>query len=153
MLTLTCFQYADGVLGPLVVHGPASAPYDVSYPWPHIMTDWVHRRAEDEFENEKSSQVRGSKADNILLDGVGRGPKAAAAYKGEDIRELYPITTILPRQRVRLRLINGAAGTSFIFSVDGHSIEVIANDLVPVKPTVVNSLLVAIGLFPPFCIS
>ncbi|CCC12082.1 unnamed protein product [Sordaria macrospora k-hell] len=138
-------QYADGVLGPLVIHGPASAPYDVSYAWPHFMTDWVHRRAEEEFENEKSSKVRGSKADNILLDGVGRDPKATSAYDGEDIRWLYPITEILPGQKVRLRVINGAAGTSFIFSVDGHKIEVIANDLVPVKPTAVDSLLVAIG--------
>ncbi|KAK1779634.1 multicopper oxidase-domain-containing protein [Copromyces sp. CBS 386.78] len=138
-------QYADGVLGPLIVHGPASAPYDVAYAWPHFMTDWVHRRAEEEFENEKSSKVRGSKADNILLDGMGRSPKAASAYDGEDIRSSYPITEILPGQKVRLRLINGAAGTSFIFSVDGHKIEVIANDLVPVKPIVVDSLLVAIG--------
>ncbi|KAK3388473.1 multicopper oxidase-domain-containing protein [Sordaria brevicollis] len=138
-------QYADGVLGPLVVHGPASAPYDVSFAWPHFMTDWVHRSAVDEFDNEKSSKVRGSKADNILLDGMGRGPKAASQYGGEDIRTLYPVTTILPGQRVRLRLINGAAGTSFIFSIDGHAIEIIANDLVPVRPTFVDSLLVAIG--------
>ena len=117
------------------------------------MTDWVHRRAEEEFENEKSSKVRGSKADNILLDGVGRGPKATSAYDGEDIRWLYPITEILPGQKVRLRVINGAAGTSFIFSVDGHKIEVIANDLVPVKPTAVDSLLVAIGLLPLFSFS
>ncbi|KAK3347407.1 multicopper oxidase-domain-containing protein [Neurospora tetraspora] len=138
-------QYADGVLGPLVVHGPASAPYDVSYPLPHFMTDWVHKWAMEEFENEKDPKVRGAKADNILLDGVGRNKTAVSAYDGQDIRSLYPITEILPGQRVRLRLINGATGTSFIFSVDGHSMEVIANDLVPVKPKVVDSLLVAIG--------
>lgn len=112
------------------------------------MTDWVHKRAEKEFENEKSSVVRGSKADNILLDGYGRNRTTASSYNGEDIRSFYPITEILPGQKVRLRLINGAAGTSFIFSVDGHKIEIMANDLVPVKPIVVDSLLVAIGLLP-----
>lgn len=114
------------------------------------MTDWVHKWAMEEFENEKDPKVRGAKADNILLDGVGRNKTAVSAYDGQDIRSLYPITEILPGQRVRLRLINGATGTSFIFSVDGHSMEVIANDLVPVKPKVVDSLLVAIGLLSPF---
>ncbi|EGO55032.1 hypothetical protein NEUTE1DRAFT_47815 [Neurospora tetrasperma FGSC 2508] len=138
-------QYADGVLGPIVVHGPASAPYDVSLPSPHFMSDWVYRKAEEEFDNEKDPVVRGSKADNILVNGIGRSKEAVAAYNGEDIRSLYPITEILPGQRVRLRLINGAAGTSFIFSIDGHALEIIANDLVPVEPKIVDSLLVAIG--------
>lgn len=143
------YQYADGVLGPIVVHGPASAPYDVSLPSPHFMSDWVYRKAEEEFDNEKDPVVRGSKADNILVNGIGRSKEAVAAYNGEDIRSLYPITEILPGQRVRLRLINGAAGTSFIFSIDGHALEIIANDLVPVEPKIVDSLLVAIGLLAP----
>ena len=134
-----------------MVHGPASAPYNVSYPWPLFMTDWVHKEAEEEFQNEKDPVVRGAKADNILLNGIGRNLTAVSSYyNGQDIRTLYPITEILPGQKVRLRLVNGAAGTSFIFSVDGHRIQIIANDLVPVKPKIVDSILVAIGMSPFF---
>jgi FtsP/CotA-like multicopper oxidase with cupredoxin domain len=37
-------QYADGLQGPITIHGPQSAPYDATKP-PLLMTDWSHESA------------------------------------------------------------------------------------------------------------
>lgn len=44
----------------------------------------------------------------------------------------------------RLRLINGAIDTHFKFSIDNHTMTVIANDLVPIVPY--NSTVLDVGI-------
>ena len=36
-------QYADGLAGPMTIHGLASAEYDEVFPEPLLMTDWNHQ--------------------------------------------------------------------------------------------------------------
>ena len=47
--------------------------------------------------------------------------------------------------RYLLTLINTAFDSTFIFSIDNHSLEVIASDFVPIKNYTTNSVLVGIG--------
>lgn len=53
--------------------------------------------------------------------------------------------TFTKGKRHVLRLINGSAGTSYIFSIDGHNMTVIESDLVPIEPYVTTSLSIGIG--------
>lgn len=44
-----------------------------------------------------------------------------------------------------IRLINGAIDTHFKFSIDGHSLTVIANDFVPLVPFTTDVLDITMG--------
>lgn len=44
-----------------------------------------------------------------------------------------------------LRLVNASAEAMFVFSIDGHTMQVISNDLVPIVPYTTDSLFVGIG--------
>lgn len=53
--------------------------------------------------------------------------------------------TFVAGKRYLLRLINASAESMFIFSIDGHEMEVIQTDLVPIKPYNTSSLFLGIG--------
>lgn len=54
-------------------------------------------------------------------------------------------TVFEPGQKYRIRLVNVAADGHFQFSIDGHSLTVVATDLVPIVPYQADSVLVSIG--------
>jgi len=58
-------------------------------------------------------------------------------------------TTFESGKSYRLRLINGANDSHFKFSIDNHTMTVIANDLVPIVPYETNVLNIGIGEFLP----
>ena len=62
-------QYGDGMLGPLTIHGPATANYDRPVD-PILMTDWNHRSAFMDFQKELGG-TGPPKMDSILLNGIG----------------------------------------------------------------------------------
>lgn len=53
-------------------------------------------------------------------------------------------TTFEVGQSHRLRLVSGAIDTHFKFSIDNHTMQVIANDLVPIVPY--NTTVLNIGM-------
>jgi len=59
-------QYANGLLGPLTIYGPSSAPYDTAKD-PILMTDWRHQSA---FYVWDHSLSRASQS--ILINGTGK---------------------------------------------------------------------------------
>ncbi|KAH8904716.1 hypothetical protein BR93DRAFT_882911, partial [Coniochaeta sp. PMI_546] len=131
-------QYPDGLAGPLLIYGPSSDSWDLT-PDPILIADWVHGSAFNEFNNEKSASTGPAKADSIVVSGIGNDPLNTTRTKQ------YSITPFEPKKRHRLRLINGSAGTSYVFSIDGHNLTVIAADFVSVKPFTVKSLVIGIG--------
>jgi FtsP/CotA-like multicopper oxidase with cupredoxin domain len=54
-------------------------------------------------------------------------------------------TTFVSGKKYRIRLVNTAVEGHFQFSIDGHSFQVIANDLVPIVPFETDRILVSIG--------
>lgn len=54
-------------------------------------------------------------------------------------------TVFEPGKKYLFRIINVATDGHFQFSIDGHNLTVIANDLVPIKPYVTDSVLVSIA--------
>ena len=62
-------QYGDGLLGPLTIHGSATASYEEPVD-PILMTDWNHRSAFMDFQLELEGTP--PKMDSILLNGNGK---------------------------------------------------------------------------------
>ena len=62
-------QYGDGMLGPLTIHGPATANFDRPID-PILMSDWNHRSAFMDFQKELDG-TGPPKMDSILLNGIG----------------------------------------------------------------------------------
>ncbi|KAF9763604.1 hypothetical protein IL306_003049, partial [Fusarium sp. DS 682] len=137
--------YADGLQGPLTIHGPQSAPYDATKR-PLIMTDWSHESAFKVL-------FTGSGLSNqtILLNGTGN----VSHYGYEPTLpvpqnyELYFNKTPTDRpsrpKRYLLRLINTSFDSTFIFSIDNHWLQIVTSDFVPIEPYFNTSVLIGIG--------
>ncbi|OCT53411.1 Laccase-2 [Cladophialophora carrionii] len=131
-------QYTDGVVGTMIINGPATSNYDLdlgAFP----ITDYYHRPA---FELGPLIQTggfpRGPPAgDNILINGTN------VNLNGTQGR--YSRTTITKGKKYRLRLINTSTNDNFKVSLDGHNFTVITADFVPVKPFTTQWLFLGIG--------
>ncbi|KAF2201219.1 hypothetical protein GQ43DRAFT_471972 [Delitschia confertaspora ATCC 74209] len=136
-------QYPDGLAGPLTIHGPASGAYDHAID-PILMTDWNHRSAFQDWSYSILSN-RLPRMTSILLNGKGK------FYPSSDDSCINPkpvkVYTRYFQKGVRylLRLINTSVDTSFVFSIDGHSLTVIQSDFVPIKNYTNSSILIGIG--------
>ena len=74
------------MLGPLTIHGPATAPFDHPVD-PILMTDWNHRSAFMDFQGELEGNI--PKMDSILLNGNGN------VVKSSRLGSISPLTTEL----------------------------------------------------------
>ncbi len=135
-------QYAEGLLGPLILNGPATADYDEDL-GAVFLQDWGHQTAFSLWDNAKKGLP--PTLDNGLVNGtntfdctgstdpncVGGGQKLEVAFESG--------------KKYRMRLVNVATDGHFQFSIDGHNLTVIATDLVPIVPYTADSVLVSIG--------
>ncbi|KAI1809950.1 multicopper oxidase [Poronia punctata] len=128
-------QYPDGVAAPLVIYGPSSADWSIDL-GPVLIADWVHDTAYRAYEVEMTANVPPS--DSIVINGRGR-------QNGTQDRGSYYEALATPNKTHIMRLINGGIGTSFVFSIDGHNLTVVGNDLVAIEPFTVQSLFIGIG--------
>jgi len=126
-------QYAEGLVGGIVIKGPATANYDEDL-GTLLMQDWAHKGA---FELWSAKARKGGivNMDGGLINGTntfgGKGKK---------------FETIFQRgKKYLLRLVNSSTDSVFQFNIDGHSLEVIANDFVPIVPYNTSSVQVNIG--------
>lgn len=137
-------QYADGLQGPLTIHGPSSAPFDASKR-PLLMTDWSHTSAYQLLFNRNSGNM------TILLNGRGNVSHYGITPTLEvpPNYELYfnKTPTDKPRRPIRylLRLINTSFDSTFVFSIDNHWLQIVTADFVPIEPYFNTSVLIGIG--------
>ncbi|KAL1966153.1 hypothetical protein VTN77DRAFT_4705 [Rasamsonia byssochlamydoides] len=126
-------QYPNGVAGPLLIHGPTSANYDLAWN-PIFVEDWVHQSAFTAFVHELNPPPLPT-SDSILLGGQGQYHGSGSIF-----------TKVVPKgKRILLRLINTSTDMLFIFSIDNHPLQVISTDFVPIEPYWTDSLSIAIG--------
>ncbi|ORY60974.1 Cupredoxin [Pseudomassariella vexata] len=131
-------QYPDGAAAPLVIHGPTSDDWDIDL-GPILVTDWVHDTSYVAYQAEMFGA--GPASDSILVNGTGHYTnKTTGVTTGS-----YHQTCFTPGKKHLLKLINGGVDMDFIFSIDNHTIKVVANDLVPIEPFVVDQLFIGIG--------
>ncbi|KAF2744007.1 multicopper oxidase [Sporormia fimetaria CBS 119925] len=130
-------QYGEGLLGGIVIRGPATADYDIDLGWYPFM-DWFYRPIFDV--NREALHVTGPeevpKADNLLINGT---------MKTKEGGHKYAETTLKPGKRHLLRLINTGVNNHVHVSLDDHTLEVIAADFVPIVPYKTKSLSIAVG--------
>ncbi|KAG0642458.1 Cupredoxin [Tuber brumale] len=125
-------QYAEGLLGPIILNGPASANYDVDL-GAVMVTDWYHNTA---FSTWRYAETVGlPQAQNGLIHGKNVFGSGGSRWT----------TTFTPGKKYRLRFINTGVESAFRLSIDDHKFTVIAADFVPIIPYTTDSILIGDG--------
>jgi hypothetical protein len=127
-------QYGDGVAGPIVIRGPATANYDVDS-GPLAITDWYYGTVNTLAARVVHVNGAPPTADTALING-----KMVSGRGGE-----YERTTIQQNKKHRVRLINMSVDNHFMVSLDDHQMEVIASDFVPIVPYNTTHIFLGIG--------
>ncbi|KAH6615545.1 lcc2, laccase [Chaetomium sp. MPI-SDFR-AT-0129] len=135
-------QYAEGLFGGLILRGPATGNYTEDK-GVLFLQDWAHQESFAGWLTARQGAPLA--ADNGLINGTNTydcsgstDPKCAG--QGKKFEMVFK-----QGERYLLRLINVAVDGVFQFSIDGHSLEVIAHDLVPVERYTTDSIQIAIG--------
>ena len=103
-----------------------------------LLSDWTHETADAKF---ISVEYLGPQPlDNGLING-----KNVYNSSGKIVGSRYQ-TSVQKGKSYRMRVVNTAIDTHYQFSIDQHSMTVIANDLVPIVPYTTNILNIAIGM-------
>lgn len=126
-------QYANGLLGPLIINGPATANYDEDL-GPVFLSDWGHADAFDLWDTTAALGFPPT-LENGLING-----KNTFDNGGSRSEFFFSSGT-----SYRLKVVNTAVDGYIRFAVDNHTMTVIANDLVPIVPYEADSILIAIG--------
>ncbi|KAK3334531.1 Cupredoxin, partial [Neurospora tetraspora] len=130
-------QYGNGVVGALIVNGPASANYDIDL-GPYMIQDY-YRQTADRL--------------HYVAELVQNGPppdSSTITFRGKSINPTgsggsYDRLVLTPGKKHLLRLINASVDNSFTISLVGHNFTVISTDLVPITPVVRSKLFMAVG--------
>ncbi|KAG9243496.1 Cupredoxin [Calycina marina] len=142
-------QYAGGILGPMIIHGPKTLPYDIDI-GPVLLTDHYHPdyfSLVEKVMGTDTTQVIVS-SDNNLING--RNPFDCSTVTAGDTTTCVDTTDVsafkfTPGAVHLLRLINAGAEGFQKFSLDGHNMTVIANDFVPILPYSTQVVTLGIG--------
>ncbi|KAL9114454.1 MAG: hypothetical protein Q9227_001535 [Pyrenula ochraceoflavens] len=136
-------QYANGLLGPMIIYGPNEEEYDVDI-GPLLLSDWYHASeqavvsqilAPSDHPIEIPSDNTGINGKfNCLLD-------TGSCVFNENLAKFQ----FEAGKTHRLRLVNAGALDTLSFSIDSHEMKIIANDFVPVEPYVTDQVTLGIG--------
>lgn len=129
-------QAWDGVAGAILINGPATANYDVDK-GTILISDWTHRTADELYTSALTS------GPPVLDTGLINGTNVFN-NSGTIVGHRFN-TSFTSGESYRLRLINGALDTHFKFSIDNHTMKVIASDFVPIEPFETTVLDISIG--------
>jgi FtsP/CotA-like multicopper oxidase with cupredoxin domain len=140
-------QYAGGVLGAIVVHGPQNALYDEDL-GPVMLSDYFHTDYNTLIEDVMSTDFAKITplSDNNLINGKG-------FYDCSLVKDGSPCTPnaglskfqFNSGESYRLRMINSGAEATQLFSIDNHTMTVIAYDFVPITPYTTNVVSLGVG--------
>lgn len=131
-------QAWQGVLGGIIVNGPATANYDEDLGMV-FLNDWSHQTVDELYHEAETSGP--PVLDNALINGTNvYGDDDSSSQTGQRFNVSFKAGT-----SYRIRLVNGAIDTHFKFSIDNHAMAVIAADLVPIEPYETTVLNIAMG--------
>ncbi|KAI1608527.1 Cupredoxin [Exophiala viscosa] len=140
-------QYAAGLFGAMVIHGPTNADYDADL-GPVLLTDYYH---DDYFDI--VAEVMGTDltkvapySDNNLINGKGSFDCSSLNSTATCTSNAgYSKFQFTKGQKYRLRLINAGAEGMQHFSIDNHQLTVIAYDFVPIQPVTQEIVTLGVG--------
>lgn len=132
-------QAWEGVFGGIIINGPATANYDEDL-GSLFLNDWDHSTVDQLYIQAESSGP--PTLDNGLINGTNiYGDDDSTTQTGHRFNVSFTEGT-----SYRLRLVNAAVDSHFMFSVDGHTLEVISMDLVPITPYTTTVLSMGMGM-------
>lgn len=136
-------QYASGLFGPMVIYGPKNVDYDIDL-GPVIISDYYHTYWHNLLSDlsQPLPNARYPFSNNILINGKNNYPcdqtdLPCVENAGE---ATFNFTS---GKTHRLRLINPSADATLKFSIDEHTMKVIANDFVELNPYETNVVTLA----------
>ncbi|KAI9717839.1 MAG: hypothetical protein M1828_007078 [Chrysothrix sp. TS-e1954] len=139
-------QYMNGAVGPIVIHGPTEGrDYDVDL-GPVMASDWYHNGYMWYVEQVLRPLSKGGPvpplANSNLINGKMQYPcNVTRAYCKTAAYSEFNFTA---GKTHRLRLMNTGSGAIQKFSIDNHTMTVIANDFMPLTPY--NTQMIALGV-------
>jgi FtsP/CotA-like multicopper oxidase with cupredoxin domain len=136
-------QAWEGVAGPMIIHGPTSASWDVDAG--HIMLqDWSHATVDSMYDMEQDAINGGPRTmDNGLINGMNTW--GLDGTKNQTGKRFELETKFEPGKTYLLRIINSAMQGSMKFHIDGHELEVINMDFTNIVPYKTKILNIQIG--------
>ena len=140
-------QYAGGLFGAMIVHGPTNANYDIDL-GPILITDYYH---DDYFSIVED--VMGTDLSKVAPLSVNNLINGKGVYNCSLVADPSICTpdaglshfSFQSGKTHRLRLINAGAEGLQKFSIDGHMLTVIAYDFVPIVPYDTSIVTLGIG--------
>ncbi|KAI1249106.1 hypothetical protein MGN70_008715 [Eutypa lata] len=125
-------QAWEGVFGGIVINGPATANYDEDL-GVLFLNDWDHSTVDQLY---SAAQTTGPpELDNALINGTNTWEDGGSRLE----------VSMTSGSSYRLRVVNAAIDTHFKFSIDNHTLQVIASDLTPIEPYTTEILNIGIG--------
>lgn len=115
----------------MIIHGPATANYDEEITI--MLSDWSHQTSDELYSYAQT--VGPPLLDNGLINGKNTYQGGGSRYE----------TTFESGKTYRLRIVNTAIDTHYKFSIDNHTMTVMANDFVPIVPFETNILDITMG--------
>ncbi|CAH0052330.1 unnamed protein product [Clonostachys solani] len=131
-------QAWQGVFGGIIINGPATANYDEDL-GVVFLNDWDHQTVDELY---TSAQTTGPPTlDTGLINGTNVfGDDDSSSQTGTRLSVPFSSGT-----SYRMRLVNAAVDTHWRFSIDNHTMTVIASDLVPIEPYTTTVLSMGMG--------
>lgn len=131
-------QAWQGIFGGIIINGPATADYDEDLGMV-FLNDWDHQTVDELY---YSAETDGPPTlDNGLINGTNVfGDDDSSSQTGSRFNASFVSGT-----SYRMRLVNAAVDTHWKFSIDNHTLMVIAADLVPIQPYETTVLDIAMG--------
>ncbi|KAL9075600.1 MAG: hypothetical protein Q9157_003956 [Trypethelium eluteriae] len=129
-------QYGEGVVGNIVINGPATSNYDVDL-GPMALTDWFYDTAFALNYRVMHTGIQAPIPDNGLINGTMKSPDGT---KGS-----YNKVKVQKGKKYRIRFVNTSVNQHLVVTIDGHNMTVIASDFVPIKPFTSQYLALATG--------
>ena len=131
----------------MIIHGPKNAAYDIDL-GPILLSDWYHRDYLSLVQGVVSTNIALTRpvSDNNLINGkmdfdCTTAPAGSQCTPNAGISK-FNFTT---GQTHRLRLINSGSEGLQRFSIDNHTMTVMANDFVPIQPYDTKSVVLGAG--------
>ncbi|KIW04580.1 hypothetical protein, variant [Verruconis gallopava] len=128
-------QYGQGIVGAIVIDGPATANYDEDL-GTLPLSDWYYSSIYDVLYTVMDVPGPLPPADNVLVNGT---------MVDGDGNGQYQKISVQPGKKYRLRIANTAMDHMFHVSLDGHPFTVIEADFVPIKPYQTTDLKINVG--------
>ncbi|KAJ6256138.1 Laccase-2 [Drechslerella dactyloides] len=137
-------QYTDGVVGPIVIHGPTSANYDEEYLL--MLTDWYHHGGVSNMYREVFVDIA-PEPESWLLNGKWQYPcnpktDPRCIPKKGGRHEI----TFQKGKKYKIRVVNMSTTIRlYSFWLQGHDFTVVQSDFVPITPFKARSLDIAVA--------